>query len=258
MMYLVVKFSMNSSMLIILEDSPVSFSSIPFCLVFENEIPKLEGRFPQVSRITFTYRADRPKGERVDNKSIKIDDKPLVPGRQYRLACTPFMADGKDGYDILANKRRIVDEEAGIPLSTAVINYFRTISVLKGFTQAQSKFRPGLINMKQRNRITQALLASFERFPVKNLAAGGQSNPSERAAARWAERTQEQLGLKLREKVFSSFAEFGPGRENEASADKRGWGKIREAMLEKEKECCRVAPKVEGRIVRLDTVNRKK
>lgn len=171
-----------------------------------------------------------------------------------QIKCS-FYSSGKDGYDVLAKKRRIVDEEAGIPLSTAVINYFRTISVLSGFTQTQCKFRTGLISMKQRNRVSQALLASFEKFTDKNFNPDEQSNPSEKAVARWVERTQDQLGLKLKEKFFSSFSESGDRNANDNSVDKPGWGKIRQAMFEKEKECCRVAPKVEGRIVRLDGEN---
>ncbi|VDP75607.1 unnamed protein product [Echinostoma caproni] len=226
--------------------------------VLENgvsQIPKLEGRFPQVSRITFSYRADRPKGERVNRDSIKIEDKPLVLERHYRLACTPFMAEGKDGYDILAKKRRLVDDEAGIPLSTAVINYFRTISVLNGFTQSKSSHRPGLLSMKQRNRVTQALLASVEKF-AKQMTSDETANASERAAARWAERTQAQLASKLKEKILASVGELIPETNIHSTKEKLGWSKIRETMLEKEKERCRVAPRIEGRIVRLDAENK--
>jgi 2',3'-cyclic-nucleotide 2'-phosphodiesterase (5'-nucleotidase family) len=55
-----------------------------------------EGRFPQVSGITFTYSPSAPKGSRV--KEIRVQGRPVDPDGQYRVATNDFMAAGGDGY----------------------------------------------------------------------------------------------------------------------------------------------------------------
>ncbi|TGZ63278.1 hypothetical protein CRM22_006999 [Opisthorchis felineus] len=208
--------------------------------VLENgvsQVPKLEGRFPQVAQITFSFRADRPKGQRVDPTSVQIGGNPLVLEQRYRLATTPFMANGKDGYDMLMNKRRILDEEAGIPLSTAVINYFRTINVLNGFIKLSSRHRHRLITMKERNRISLQVISILK----SKLAKPGSV---EHSAAVWTQKTQQQNAAK---KMVNAIAK---GAENVSPKDQ--WKKIRDTLVELEKKQCKVAPKVEGRIVQLE------
>jgi 2',3'-cyclic-nucleotide 2'-phosphodiesterase (5'-nucleotidase family) len=57
-----------------------------------------EGRFPQVSGITFSYSPKRPAGSRIT--SISIGGKPLDPARQYVVATNDFLAAGGDGYQV--------------------------------------------------------------------------------------------------------------------------------------------------------------
>jgi 2',3'-cyclic-nucleotide 2'-phosphodiesterase (5'-nucleotidase family) len=55
-----------------------------------------EGRFPQVSGLTFTYNRSSPKGLRV--KEVFIGANPLVDDREYTVATNDFLAAGGDGY----------------------------------------------------------------------------------------------------------------------------------------------------------------
>lgn len=55
-----------------------------------------EGRFPQVSGIRFTFRRDRPPGERV--VSALVNAVPIDPDREYTVATLDFLAAGGDGY----------------------------------------------------------------------------------------------------------------------------------------------------------------
>jgi 5'-nucleotidase len=55
------------------------------------------GKFPQVSGLTFTYDATRPVGSRVT--SIDIGGKPFEPDRSYTMALTAYVLGGGDGYD---------------------------------------------------------------------------------------------------------------------------------------------------------------
>ena len=55
-----------------------------------------EGRFPQVSGLTFTYDLKGKKGSRV--KEVFIGGVPLVADREYTVATNDFLAAGGDGY----------------------------------------------------------------------------------------------------------------------------------------------------------------
>ncbi len=55
-----------------------------------------EGKFPQISGLTFTYSKSSIKGSRI--KEIIIGGRPLEPGRVYTIATNDFMAAGGDGY----------------------------------------------------------------------------------------------------------------------------------------------------------------
>jgi 5'-nucleotidase / UDP-sugar diphosphatase len=54
------------------------------------------GRFPQVSGLTFSFRASAPTGSRV--QEILIGGSPIEPDREYVVATNDFLAAGGDGY----------------------------------------------------------------------------------------------------------------------------------------------------------------
>jgi 5'-nucleotidase / UDP-sugar diphosphatase len=59
-------------------------------------VEKGEGRFPQISGLTFTYSLSSPPGARV--KEVLIAQKPIDPDREYVVATNDFLAAGGDGY----------------------------------------------------------------------------------------------------------------------------------------------------------------
>jgi 5'-nucleotidase/UDP-sugar diphosphatase len=97
------------------------------------------GRFPQVSGLSFTYRAKAPAGSRV--KKIMIGGQPLDPKKEYAVATNDFMAAGGDGYrafgQALKSSRdfactggmlkgeKLVYNDAGHWLRDVVIDYIR-------------------------------------------------------------------------------------------------------------------------------------
>ncbi|KAI9684356.1 MAG: hypothetical protein M1829_002166 [Trizodia sp. TS-e1964] len=99
-----------------------------------SKVPALEGRFPQVSNITFEYDASRPAGKRII--SIKIGDKSLNADQMYVMATRGYMARGKDGYDSLlvqsegGDAEEIVSEENGMLISMIIRQYFMSLKVL--------------------------------------------------------------------------------------------------------------------------------
>ncbi|MGZ3494736.1 MAG: bifunctional metallophosphatase/5'-nucleotidase [Thermodesulfobacteriota bacterium] len=55
-----------------------------------------EGRFPQVSGLTFKYSSSQKRGSRIE--AVFIVGKPIDPGREYIVATNDFLAAGGDGY----------------------------------------------------------------------------------------------------------------------------------------------------------------
>ena len=96
-----------------------------------------EGRFPQVSGISFTYAPKNKAGSRVC--SVTIKGKPLEPDRLYAVATNDFLAAGGDGYQVFREAMkespdfsssgdvlkgsRIVFNDAGALLRDAAVEY---------------------------------------------------------------------------------------------------------------------------------------
>jgi len=103
--------------------------------VLENSVsqyPRLEGRFAQVSGVTFTFDAAKASGQRVVEPSIRIQGESLVMDKKYKLCTKDYLRQGKDGYDVFKEAVCLADgEQAGI-LPTMVREYFLQVTTLNG------------------------------------------------------------------------------------------------------------------------------
>ena len=144
----------------------------------ENSIsqwPKLEGRFPQVSGINFAFDPTKPPGKRINPKLVKIGDeyidmtdedgdaanlensqgnqqqsKMKKRQRTYRMATKSYLAAGKDGYDVLAKAKVLIDEEEGPQLTYAVQNHFKALAMREGKTRKMSVHHQSLVTLSRR------------------------------------------------------------------------------------------------------------
>ena len=121
--------------------------------------PKLEGRFPQVSGISFSFDGNKPSGERVQKESVKIGDEFIFPENNsiqceetttYRMVTKAYLAQGKDGYPCLLNGKVLIDEENGPLLRFAVQNHFEAIKIRKEKTIIASAHHQSLITTSRR------------------------------------------------------------------------------------------------------------
>ncbi|QDS72986.1 hypothetical protein FKW77_008857 [Venturia effusa] len=98
--------------------------------------PALEGRFPQVSNINFTFDPSLPQNSRIDIKTVEIGAAPLDAERIYTLVTRGYMGRGKDGYTSLLVEPEggkcpeVVSEENGVLISTIMRQYFMSLKVL--------------------------------------------------------------------------------------------------------------------------------
>jgi len=96
--------------------------------------PALEGRFPQVSNIHFTFDPSKPPNQRV--QSVSIGDAPLDEKKEYKLVTREYTVQGGDGFGSLKTTERggrttyLVDEENGHLLSMLLRQYFMSLKVL--------------------------------------------------------------------------------------------------------------------------------
>jgi hypothetical protein len=99
-----------------------------------SQLPALEGRFPQVSNITFGYNPSAPPGSRIN--WAKIGGRPIEYDRVYSLATRGYMGRGKDGFASLlvqsagGEVEEVVDEESGVLVSTLLRQYFLSLKVM--------------------------------------------------------------------------------------------------------------------------------
>ena len=124
-----------------------------------SKYPKLEGRFPQVSGLSFEFDGSKPPGERVDRYSVKVGDEFVFsrdqegsnsPPSTYRMVTKGYLAQGKDGYPCLLDGKVFIDEENGPLLRFAVQNHFEAINMRKGRTRKISVHHQSLITVSRR------------------------------------------------------------------------------------------------------------
>jgi 5'-nucleotidase len=65
-----------------------------------SQYPRLEGRFPQVSGVSFTFDASLPPNSRIVG-DIKVGGRIALPDATFKVVMKEYMSKGKDGYNVL-------------------------------------------------------------------------------------------------------------------------------------------------------------
>eukprot|EP00090_Calanus_glacialis_P005153 TRINITY_DN13964_c1_g1_i1.p1 TRINITY_DN13964_c1_g1~~TRINITY_DN13964_c1_g1_i1.p1 ORF type:complete len:276 (-),score=77.76 TRINITY_DN13964_c1_g1_i1:185-946(-) len=180
--------------------------------------PKLEGRFPQVSGITFAFDPSKPAGSRVDAEYVKVGDEYLDKNQHYKLVTKAYLAKGKDGYDALAKGTVLVDDECAPNLTSAVQNHFQAIQMKKDKSRRTSIHHQSLVTLSRKTSV------------VKQLTEDGLIPPSRVSPSR----------------SHSPISDLGKSRSP-------GRGRIsnQPSVDDLEDSACKLKPKVEGRILQL-------
>ena len=94
--------------------------------VLENgvsQFPALDGRFPQVSGISFAFDPKQSPFRRVSSCDIRVASESLNMTRKYTLVVKKFQADGGDGYTILKQCPVLMSSENCPNLNNCIIRY---------------------------------------------------------------------------------------------------------------------------------------
>ncbi|KAJ5538893.1 hypothetical protein N7494_008372 [Penicillium frequentans] len=104
-----------------------------------SELPALEGRFCQVSGLTYGFDRSAPPMSRVT--FARIGGQPIDPELKYTVATRGYMARGKDGFSSLlvqsenGDAEELVCEENGVLISTILRQYFLSLKVISKWTR---------------------------------------------------------------------------------------------------------------------------
>lgn len=121
---------------------PVTYAALFSVLPFGNDIivksltgdallKVLEDQFgtgrvrilPVSSTLTYAYDASRPRGQRVERASVRIDGAPLIPGQRYRIATGSFLWGAGD--DIFAFGAGTEPVTVGVDVDVAAVYFAR-------------------------------------------------------------------------------------------------------------------------------------
>jgi len=119
--------------------------------------PKLEGRFPQVSGVSFTFSPDRAPGKRVEPSLVRIGDEWLKLDEKYAICIKAYMHGGCDGYTMFKKCPILMDEDACPELGLAIQNHFKAIDTKLGKSGHHTKHRQSLVTLSRRHSIVQML-----------------------------------------------------------------------------------------------------
>jgi len=96
-----------------------------------------DGRFPQVSGMSFTYDAGKPAGNRVTR--IEINGQPVESDKSYTMALSAYVLGGGDGYDF-KGAEVVVDPEGGPVEPDIVMEAIRKAGTIA--PQAEGRIKP--------------------------------------------------------------------------------------------------------------------
>lgn len=89
-----------------------------------SKYPALEGRYPQVSNIEFTFDPSKPAGSRVIHNTVKVAGLPIIKTMKYSMASSAYLTEGRDGYDIFKETSEMVDPESCPDLGDLIFSFF--------------------------------------------------------------------------------------------------------------------------------------
>ena len=144
-----------------------------------SKYPALEGRYPQVSGISFEFNPARPQLQRINIDSLTVAGKPILMEKTYKLALTNYLANGKDGYETFAGKKHFIESDARKEIRPMLLQFFSTPASRR---PVQVRREPGRV---------RSLQQSPDRPPAGHLRRAASSRSESR------DRTGPPAGLRV-------------------------------------------------------------
>ncbi|KAI1129048.1 Metallo-dependent phosphatase-like protein [Nemania abortiva] len=239
-----------------------------------SQYPALEGRFPQVSNVKFEFDARKPSGSRI--VSASIGGEPIDLARKYVLVTRGYMARGKDGYDSLliesegGTAEELVSEENGILISMMLRQYFMSLKVVGQWKHW------GASMGRHWAEVTSKVCSSHPHYAACSAAQASKPTPAQGSSGwdQWKPAKIRERRCSVARPIDESDSDDGEGDESEQAIETLDyemqvmrrvftkWARLAgvECKLGDELKADEVevdwtraiAPRVEGRIVRID------
>ncbi|KMY92833.1 uncharacterized protein Dsimw501_GD10747, isoform A [Drosophila simulans] len=134
--------------------------------------PKLEGRFPQVSGISFAFDPQAEPGKRIDPQLIQVGDEYLNLEQSYKLCVKSYIFMGCDGYTMFKDATVLMDDDACPELGITLQNHFKAINSRK--CGQNTKHRQSLVTLSRRHSLVQCLdsMDLDGPSPIRKLSVG--------------------------------------------------------------------------------------
>ena len=92
--------------------------------------PAKEGRFLQVSGISYAFDPSKDAGSRVLHDTVKVGGEPIVMDKKYNISTKAYLRSGKDGFQTLKKAPQIIDPETAPRLVTLIHALFSRVQSL--------------------------------------------------------------------------------------------------------------------------------
>lgn len=143
-----------------------------------SKYPSLEGRFPQVGGISFAFDPSKPTGSRVPLQLVRVGDEYLQPDQLYRVAIKKYLYSGCDGFTMFPGCPVLVDDDMCPEIGMAIQNHFSAINVRTGKAR-HSKHRQSLVTLSRRHSLVKMLDGSeLDGPPPLRRASSVATEPS--------------------------------------------------------------------------------
>uniref|UniRef100_T1P8W7 Nucleotidase n=2 Tax=Musca domestica TaxID=7370 RepID=T1P8W7_MUSDO len=119
--------------------------------------PKLEGRFPQVSGVTFAFDPAKPPGQRIDPQLVQVGDEYLNMDQKYKICIKSYIYNGCDGFTMFKDAKVLMDDDSCPELGLTVQNHFKAINLRTGKGGHHTKHRQSLVTLSRRHSMVQML-----------------------------------------------------------------------------------------------------
>lgn len=133
-----------------------------------SQCPKFEGRFPQISGINFEFNLNKNPGNRVNKKSIIIQGKSLEENKLYKMVTKEFIAQGKDGYEMLKECSIYKNTEQCLTMHQAFQEYIETMRMIQIINKYKNSDTSLNLGEKIRRDVIKKIMPLFENLNANN------------------------------------------------------------------------------------------
>lgn len=104
--------------------------------------PAKEGRFLQVSGISYAFDPNNNPGTRVVRDRVTVNEQPIEMNTTYSIATKAYLRSGKDGFDTLKKAKQIIDPETAPRLVTLIHALFSRVQTLNECIESEGTEAP--------------------------------------------------------------------------------------------------------------------